>query len=117
MHMIRHDHITHQQEFVALVNCTQGAHKQVSRTNGTQQRQSSVTTERHKMQVAAAIIAFQIPRHERPTQEPTCNPDTWGTQHPKIVVSYLSSIRSTSVILLACLQQDGSPHRLGHPPL
>src|SRR5882757_9309228 len=83
MHMIRHDHVTHQQEFVALVNCAQRAHKQVSRTNGTQQRQSAVTTERHKVQVAAAIIAFQIFRDVRPTQEPTCNPDTWGTQHPK----------------------------------
>jgi hypothetical protein len=46
----------------------------------TQQRQSSVTTERHKMQVATAIVAFQILRHQRPTQEPTCNPDTRGTQ-------------------------------------
>jgi len=58
----------------------------------------------YKVQIAAAIVAFQIRRHERPTQEPSCNTDTWGTRHSKIVVSCLSSIRSTSVILLACLQ-------------
>src|ERR1700687_275295 len=79
MHVIWHDHIAHQQKLVSLANHSQRAREQVSRANCSQQRQPAVTTEGDKMQIAAAVITFQILGHERP-QEPTCNPDTWGTQ-------------------------------------
>jgi hypothetical protein len=80
VHVIGHDHITHQQKLVPFTNRSQRAHKQVSCANRSQQRQPTVTTEGDKVQVAAAVIAFQILGHQWPPQEPTCNPDTWGTQ-------------------------------------
>src|SRR6266849_6801791 len=80
MYVIGHNHITHQQKLVPFANRSQRAHKHVSRANRSQQRQPTVTTEGDKVQIAAAVIAFQILGHERPPQEPTCNPDTWGTQ-------------------------------------
>src|SRR5713226_7830794 len=95
VHVIGHDHITHQQKLVPFANRSQRAHKQVSRANRSQQRQPSVTTEGHKVQIAAAVIAFQILGHERPPQEPTCNPDTWGTQHPES--PYANSVDSAVV--------------------
>src|SRR5712671_4754135 len=74
MYVIGHNHITHQQKLVPFANRSQRAHKQVSRANRSQQRQPSVTTEGHEVQIAAAVIAFQILGHERPPKSPRVTP-------------------------------------------
>src|SRR5713101_3639007 len=74
MYVIGHDHITHQQKLVPFANRSQRAHKQVSCANRSQQRQPTVTTEGHKVQIAAAVIAFQILGHERPPKSPRVTP-------------------------------------------
>jgi len=58
MDVLRHHHITNQQELIPVSNRSQSLHKQVARRNRAQQRNPAITAERNKGQIAAPIVAL-----------------------------------------------------------
>src|SRR5882762_2164944 len=84
MHMLGHYHITDQTKSCCIAYSSQFFHQEVSRPRRFQQRQSLVTTESNKVQIALAVIAFKTRRHrqpqqKKPTPRPRFPPRTWGT--------------------------------------
>jgi hypothetical protein len=91
------------------------AERNLSSISTAQQNRSTRTLNpfrktRHSERNRATLLPVTCFGMNESTQEPTRKPDTRGTQHPKVVVSYLSSIRSTSVILPACVEQEEHSH-------
>jgi hypothetical protein len=65
--MVRHHHVSDQQKAVSLANLSQRVNEHIPCANRSQQRQTSVTTEREEMQIPTAVIALQLLRHEKTT--------------------------------------------------
>src|SRR5882762_9924661 len=79
-----HHHITDQTKSRCIAHSSQFFHEEVSRPHRFQKRQSPVTTESNKVQIAFAVIAFKTRRHrqpqqKKPTPRPRFPPRTWGT--------------------------------------
>src|SRR5689334_4169661 len=108
MHVIRHHHISHEEEFVAFPNLAQSLHKHMARPHRAQQRQSAVTTEGKKMQVAAPVVTFQALGHEK---TPTRKTDAWGT----LVCYSLWNCRSG--MLSRCGTRKKEPNPMTGPPV
>src|SRR6266404_9223152 len=66
MHVLGHYHITDQTKSCCIAHSSQFFHEEVSRPLRFQQRQSPVTTESNKVQIAFAVIAFKTRRHRQP---------------------------------------------------
>src|ERR1700720_956943 len=85
MHMLRHHHITDQMKSRRIAHSSQLFHEEVSRPRHFQKRQSPVTTESNKVQIAFAIMAFKTRRPSPTPAEETTTPRprfphlTWGT--------------------------------------
>ena len=69
MQMLGHYHITDQTKSCCIAYSSQFFHQEVSRPRRFQQRQSPVTTESNKVQIAFAVIAFKTRRHRQPRQK------------------------------------------------
>src|SRR5689334_11791035 len=70
VHVIGHDHVSNQQEFVPLTNLAESLHEEISRSCCAEQRQPPITTEREEVQISPSMEAFQTFRHDK---TPTCN--------------------------------------------
>src|SRR6266404_5135325 len=78
MHVLGHYHITDQTKSCCIAHSSQFFHEEVSRPLRFQKRQSPVTTESNKVQIAFAVIAFKTRRHRQPSRR---------NNHPKTQVS------------------------------
>src|SRR6266404_4895208 len=64
MNVVGHDHISDQQEIIALTNFPHGLDEYFSRSPRVDQRNPSITTEREEMQMAPSIVSLQTFRHK-----------------------------------------------------
>src|SRR6266436_5767141 len=85
MHMIRHNHVADQQKFIAFTNLPQRPHKQTSRPHRLERRQTVITAEREKMQIAPAIVALQFLGH-KPNSTPRVTPTRGARSFPYALV-------------------------------
>src|SRR5258705_6490430 len=69
MQMLGHYHITDQTKSRRIAHSSQFFQEEVSRSHRFQKRQSPVTTESNKVQIAFAVIAFKTRRHRQPRQK------------------------------------------------
>src|SRR6266699_4709611 len=64
MHVVRHDHVSHQQKLIPLANLSQCVHEYVLRANRPQQGQPPVTAEGEKVKIAAAVVTLELLGHK-----------------------------------------------------
>src|SRR6266849_8820899 len=64
MHVIRHNHVSDQQESVTFTNLAEGLDEEVSRPQGVEQRQPPIAAEREEMYMAVSVVALQTLRHD-----------------------------------------------------
>ncbi len=69
VHMLGHHDVTDQTKSRCIAHSSQFFHQEVSRPRRFQKRQSPITTESDKVQIAFAIIAFKTRRHRQPQQK------------------------------------------------
>src|SRR6266404_1767344 len=67
--MLGHHDVTDQTKSRCIAHSSQFFHQEVSRPRRFQKRQSPITTESDKVQIAFAIIAFKTRRHRQPQQK------------------------------------------------
>src|SRR5713101_6129232 len=109
MHVVGHDHVSDQQEFVALANLSQRVYEEVSRPDRVQQRQPPIATKREEVEMAAAVVALQSFRHKT---TPTRKTDAWGT-----LVPFLSGeFQKWYPLIDARCQHRSREECLCHPP-
>src|SRR5438445_8771286 len=117
MHMLGHHHITDQAKSRCIAHSSQFFHEEVSRPRRFQQRQSPVTTESNKVQIALAVIAFKTRRHRQP--QPKKQPPQDPGSHPEpgapSVSLYFPETCRTDILSAAKCQQTSNFHP-GHPP-
>src|SRR5712664_915824 len=98
MHMIGHYHITDQTKSRCIAHSSQFFHEEVSCPRCFQKRQSPVTTESNKVQIAFAVIAFKTRQHRQPSRRnnhPKTQVPTPNLGHPP---SLYTSPRRAAVI-------------------
>src|SRR5438445_11571037 len=117
MHMLGHHHITDQAKSRCIAHSSQFFHEEVSRPRRFQQRQSPVTTESNKVQIALAVIAFKTRRHrqpqqkKQPPQDPGSHPEPGA---PSVSLYFPETCRSD--ILSATRQKKQPPQDPGSHP-
>src|SRR5258706_643441 len=67
--MLGHHDVTDQTQSRSIPISSQFFHKEVAHSRHLQKRQSPITTESDKVQIAFAIIAFKTRRHRQPQQK------------------------------------------------
>jgi len=65
VHVIGHDHETHQRETIALAHLRQNSNEGVLGSNGTEQGKPPITTEGGEMKMPVAIVANGVLNHKR----------------------------------------------------
>jgi hypothetical protein len=65
MHVIGHDYVSDEQEFVAFPNLAERLHEKVSCPHGAQQRQPAIATKSEEVQISASIVAFETFWHNQ----------------------------------------------------
>src|SRR5713226_10532510 len=119
MHVVRHNHVSHQQEFVALTNLPQRVYEEVSRPDRVEQRQPPMATKREEMQMAAAVVALQSFRHKTtpPRVRPTRGAPSFHSSAVNSRSGILSSMRvvNTGVVKNACATRLIPVRREGGP--
>ena len=87
MHVLGHNHVTHQRELVAVAHLTQYVHKDVSGANRAQQRYAAITTKCNEVQMAVPVVANQSFGHktENPNR-PFENREGSGTLNVKTIL-------------------------------
>src|SRR6266404_8406995 len=98
MHVLGHYHITDQTKSCCIAHSSQFFHEEVSRPLRFQQRQSLVTTESNKVQIAFAVIAFKTRRHRQPQQKKQPPQDPGSHTEPGHPPSLYTSPRRAAVI-------------------
>jgi hypothetical protein len=64
MKMLRHDHVTHHHESIALARLLQDGKKHVTAAGRAQQRRTLITTAGNEVQVARAVVSVQSLGHD-----------------------------------------------------
>ena len=92
--MIRHHHISDKKKPVLFAHPPEFLHEQISRPHCSEQRQSPITTERQKVELALTVVTLQSLRHSTPKPPPS---KTEGGAPP----SYYSTVNYKSGMLSA----------------
>src|SRR3989442_14147313 len=74
MHVVRHDHVSHQQKLIPLANLSQCVHEYVSRPNRPQQGQPPVTAEGEKVKISAAVVTLELLGYKAASKIPRVTP-------------------------------------------
>src|ERR1700740_789257 len=71
MHVIGHHYVAHEKKSILSLDSSEFLHENVARLYAYEQRQPSITTEGHKVELALSVVALQSLRHPTPKPPPS----------------------------------------------